>query len=458
MGGLAIPGIGSGLDLEAMVKVIADSQLAPKEASIKRLEERAELQLSTLGMLFEAAGKLLKMIHAVPVASISYEITSSDPSRVAVTRDGNPPESSFQIQVEHLAMNHQIRSNGYPPGSAVLMAGQSGNIRLKFEDNSQGQDISEISSPIAIRSGETLRNIASKINTISPDKYYAEVASEVSNEYLMLRTRAGGSDIQVHVIGDGDLQTFAYGFSVIQRGQGAAYLVDGTSRTHPGNRVEGVFPGLILDLKRADPSINVEISTRVTSSGDSQQMTAGVEKFVESCNGFMGVLLMAKRGDVKQGLPGNPLVRQLSNSFDRILGQINMSLSNFRSLADIGIARQRDGTIGFNSQKFQRSLQTDTEEVVQLLTGDDGVFKDIVQLTRKMEQPNGGLQAQGRSFEREIQQSSKRRIALDFEREQITDRLLRKYVAMDQKVGQLKQVGTSIELLQSMLVNSGRSR
>ena len=158
-------------------------------------------------------------------------------------------------------------------------------------------------------------------------------------------------------------------------------------------------------------------------------------------------------------MPGSPVVRSLSRQLNRLLGQASQSSpARHRSLSDVGMIRRRDGMFSLDKYRFLRVLQTEPEGLPPILSGSDGPVAKISDLIRSMDNPSSGLQVRGATLERNIRKLSSDHVNLDIERQKITDRLLRKYVDMDQKVGQLKQVGSSIELMRDMLSAGGRGR
>ncbi len=194
-------------------------------------------------------------------------------------------------------------------------------------------------------------------------------------------------------------------------------------------------------------------------SHDIQALKTGIDGFIHSCNKFLKIARLAGSGNGKEGLPGNSAVRSLTQQLGRLLGQAHQpDAKNYRTLADIGLVRRRDSSLSLDQTAFARALRSFPSEVQELISSGQGAMAKIAEFIQSMDNPGHGLQLRGNTLERDIQRFSSEHVSLDLERQKITDRLLRKYIDMDQRVGQLKQVGTSIEQLQSTLLHTNRTR
>ncbi|WP_281647179.1 flagellar filament capping protein FliD [Parendozoicomonas sp. Alg238-R29] len=455
MSGLDIPGIGSGLDIKVMVKAIADSEMAPKEEAIKRQESRAEKELSALGKLFGAGGEFLNSSQNLLHHKIDPIAESSQPDHVDVFATGMPVERSHVVEVVQLASPVEIASN-------YMTAGQrySGDLSLTYTDTGTGtaQTLTWTVQVSAAPSDEkSLLQVAESIELETFEKLQARVETGASGERLVIAPRQSGANIAVTVAGTGGFTALADSFSVSEAGQDCIYRVNGTSHTSRNHLIQDVIEGLELNLLKAEVGRRILLSVTYNI----EALAAKISAFSDSCNVFMKAAHAAAQGDVKEGQPGSPTVRNLFQKLDRILGQVNRADSpHYRSLAEIGLTRMRDGFFSLDRIKLNRSFQNHPEDIPPLLFGRQSPVAKVSEFIRAMDKPSNGLQIRGATLERNIRKLSSEHVSLDIERQKITDRLLRKYVDMDQRVGQLKQVGSSLELMSNRLVgnSSGRGR
>jgi len=136
------------------------------------------------------------------------------------------------------------------------------------------------------------------------------------------------------------------------------------------NTVEGVIPGVTLDLLEADPTQTV----RVTVGNDTEAVRAGIEGFVEAYNGVIGFMNEQLRYDTlteEAGmLIGDPLLINAQNSLRRITTSLIPGLStDYNRLAAIGITSVMEtGKLVIDDGKLNSALASDLQGVADLFS------------------------------------------------------------------------------------------
>ena len=456
MSGQQIPGVGSGLDIKTMVKAIVDSEMSPKESALKRRESRAETELTVLGQIYAAGGLLLQSCRSM-AASNWLLAKSSDPSVVSIKMTGTPAAGeAFRLEVIQLATAGQALS-GYQSTGTVFAEGQ---LCINVKDAEDNYQEYFITAP----EGTRLFGLAQRINadTDAGTRVRATVLQGALGDRILLSHRETGAGVTIGVSATNGLEALAQSFAAegyesdTGEGKNATYKLNGVELTSRSNKLTGVMKGIELQLRQAAEGQNVLVEV----NHDVQKATAGLEDFASQCTQFLKLANQVARGDIKQGAQGSSLIRNLAMKIDRLLGQVNQTQPSvrYRALADIGLVRQRDGSLALNPQTLSRALLSQPDEVSALISSKQGPVARIGKLVNAMDQPGSGLQARGRGLEQDAHRLVSERLRLDLERQQITDRLLRKYVEMDQRIGRLRQIGGDIELMQTRIVNRDRSR
>jgi len=105
-----ITGIGSGMDIDAMVKAISTAEQAPKASQLKRVEAKATTQLTSLGQLKGAISNFQTALSTLnsPSSFLARKATSSDTAVVSATASQSAVAGSYKIEVEKLASDSKV--------------------------------------------------------------------------------------------------------------------------------------------------------------------------------------------------------------------------------------------------------------------------------------------------------------------------------------------------------------
>ncbi|MCA4130337.1 flagellar filament capping protein FliD, partial [Pseudomonas aeruginosa] len=125
--------------------------------------------------------------------------------------------------------------------------------------------------------------------------------------------------------------------------------------------------------------------------------------------------------------------------------------TDVRMLADMGITTKKDGTLEIDDKKLDKVLKDKFESVSALFTGDTGLMKRLDDKLTPYTQTGGVLQQRLDGLQDTIKSVDTQRQALDRRVEQLQDRLLKQFTAMDQLIGQLNQTsGRMAQALSSL--------
>ncbi|WP_139451813.1 flagellar filament capping protein FliD [Campylobacter armoricus] len=176
----------------------------------------------------------------------------------------------------------------------------------------------------------------------------------------------------------------------IQKGMDAIFSVDGVKMTRPTNTITDIGPDITLELKQKG-----EISFNVTQ--DTEALSQSLENLAKSYNDLMLNITAATKYDPDAGTKGNFVgvssIYNIKSEINNILlktitvdGTITVgdnessegtkvSSKVSLSLADYGLTLS-DGTLTFDSSKFNTKFNEDPEMAEKFFVGHNG-FEDI---------------------------------------------------------------------------------
>ena len=461
-----ITGIGSGLDINSIVKAMVEAETAPKAAQLNRLEKATTTKISALGSLKGALSNFQTTMKDLNKMSLFENRTavSSNTSALTATASKTALSGSYSVAVQQLASSSKVATAAL---AKDFTTSDAGTLTVSLGDNDE--------NPVSvdIKADASLVDIRDAINAQLKDKgISANIVNnpETNESQLVLSSSETGKGKDIYVSGvGGDLDqlnveggtkagkgTAGY----LEQASNAIFTIDGLELESATNTIDNAIPDVTFTLKSKTDvaSKDGDVQSKpltVTVGQDNSGVKAQLEKFVESYNELIKVSNeltgVTKVGDDKApvvgGLVGDSTVRTL-------LGGMRSELTNasktdgIQVLADLGITTQKDGTLKIDDEKLGKTLDNNFDAVAQFVAGDNG-------LMTRMDKRISGYVETGGVLEQRIKGLSTTTSSIDKEREtltlrigQIEARLFKQFNAMDALVGQLNN--TSQSLLQSL--------
>jgi flagellar hook-associated protein 2 len=460
MATISSPGIGSGLDVQGIVRQLVALERAP----LQQLQTQAssfQTKLSTYGTIKsqvaamgEAAAKLSNNSGWNAVTS-----TSSNTAAIGVTAAADAPATSFTMQVSQLAKAQSTASTAVPTGSGV----GDGSLTIELGQWAGTSFTAGAAASISITIGatDTLSAIASKINDAGAG-VSATVLRDASGDRLLVRSRETGeangfritaADADGNNTDNNGLSRLAFdasnsaGQTLSQAGQNALATVNNVPISSASNRLTNTLPGITIQLQQVT-AIPVDINV----STDVDAIKKNVQAFVDSYNLLSANLANATRYDAsskKAGpLQGDATAVGLQNALRGMMRSITSS-SPFERLSDIGIEMKTGGQLEIKQAKFDsalsnldglKSLFTTATSVattegfgLKLKRFADGLLSAEGLVSTKTEGIQRSIDRNGREQERVNDRAARAEI-----------RLLQQYNAMDAVVGRLSGINAFV--------------
>jgi flagellar hook-associated protein 2 len=359
-------GIGSGLDIKALVDGLANAQRAPKEALI---EKRAALNTARISTLAEVSGAIDDFATAlsslISGGTLSAQPTVSEPSLVGAkalpgARIGT---LAAELEVLQLAKSQTLessrlaaRTDAVGQGTLTLTTA-AGNFNVVIDG-----------------SNDSLDGLASAINAANRG-VTASIVTDAGGARLVLKGGTGAGAAFTLSVPDGTatgLERFAFGPAVTggmtqaQAAQDAVVRLDGVEVSRATNSFSDLIPGVQIDLKKAAPGTIVSLG----ASRPKAEIEQGIGDFVSAFNQVMKLIKEATKAGVgKEGGPlqGDVGVRALQRQLGALAGQALTSAGEGpHSLAEIGVRTNRDGSLSLNSVELKSALERDPAGVEAL--------------------------------------------------------------------------------------------
>ncbi len=346
----------SGIDVTSAVASIIYAERAPERAFQDR-QTALNTQAAALQQIETQASSLttsLQSLGDVGGALSNAAVTSSNSTLVSATAAPGTVSGTHTVTVSSLATIGSAYSATQASSSSTLAPG------------SFSITVGGASTTFTTGSGvDTLDQLAAAVNS-SGLAVSASVITDANGARLALRAQSSGSaaDFSVSTGGAGGLT-----FTKPIDGANASFTVDGVSLSSASNTVTGAVAGLTLALQAITPGSS---SVTVAISPDNTAITTAVNNFVSSYNTLIKNLnsqFTYNALTTSEGVLGTDSTAR-SLQLD-VLGAANTSAGSnaLPSLASLGIATQKDGTLTLDSAALNAALSSNYQGVVQFFQG-----------------------------------------------------------------------------------------
>lgn len=359
-------GAGAGIDTKALIDGLASSAKAPKDALLKKREETNTARISALAEASNAIDSFaVALSQLISGGTLFTQPTVSDTSLLtaAAVPGADLGELSAQVEVRQLAQAQSLVSTNF--ASATSPIGQ-GELTLTTGTGSYSFTIDTTNDSL----NGLARAINDKITGVT-----ATVMTDSNGARLMLKGLTGEANaftLSVPADTTSGLERFAYapgesgGLTAAQSAQDAIVKLDGVEVRRGTNSFNNLIPGVQIDLKKAAVGTTVSLGL----SRPTVAITQAVSDFVEAYNQLQEMLANAtaagSNGVGTGPLRGDAGIRQMQRELARLTTTELSSGGKFKTLAEIGVATNRDGTLRVDIGKLQVALEADPKSVEAL--------------------------------------------------------------------------------------------
>ena len=439
-------GLGSGVDINAIVKTLVAAETDPKSNQIKRQTANNTAMLSGVASLKSALSvyqAAMKKLNDTAAPSFSaYTATSSSDTTIKATSNNTAVPGSYMVRVENLATSSKVATKNFDTGASTPIA--EGDLLITQDG---------VTHTVKIGAGATLQSVRDSINTSLAEKgISANIVSGADGSRLVFSSTmtGGGTDISVDGIDDLDIPA---GQEMLGDGPGyigaeakdALVYVDGIKVPSKTNTITGAISGISLELLQetgTDPSKAIKVTVGENTAGLKTSIQAYVDAYntlVKTANSLTATSKDEEGNTVLGPLTNDPTTRALLSDLRKQLAT-ESSGDRLTSLSQLGINTQKDGTLEFNGVKYDTAMKEKKlgADVQQLFSGTNGVFERMNKAIEPYLQTGGILDSRKNGLDKLQTDLANQQLALGRRIDALTDTLTKRYVAMDTLVGKLE--------------------
>ena len=399
-------GVGSGLDLGTLVSGLIEAERAPVENRLNQKQQDITTELSAFGLLRSSLSQFQTSLDGLKNSSAfnAKAITASDQSVFSTATESFADVGSYSVEVLAMAKAQSLATSAATAFATVDDVIGSGTLTIQFGTTTTSPSYSftpDLARPpqvidiSAANGNDTVSGLRDYIND-NDFGFQASIVDDGTNGYRLVLTSedtgaANSMELTVTADGDGNdndnagLSQLAFNASaqgsLLQNvaAQDASLTINGLGITRETNSISGAINGVTLDLLKADVGniVNVEVQE------DRAEITATINGFVDAYNELSESIKSLTSYDAETGagsvLIGDFTVRSISSQIRSVLfGSISGLQGNIKSLVDIGITTNSNGTLDVDSTKLSDALDNYPSEVealfsIQGKTTDPGV-------------------------------------------------------------------------------------
>lgn len=383
MAAISSLGVGSGLDLNGLLKNLLLAEGQAPAGRLNKQESKLQLQLSAIGTLKGTLASFQSSVSTMRNRDVflRYLANSSDSTVVTASISGDAVAGNHSVEVLKLAQAQSLASTAVTDitetfGTGKLsftIAGVTNNVNIT---NGSLQGIRDSVNAAAIGVN------ASLVNNGTGYQLVLTAPSGVANKMKIDVTDNDGNPTDTTGLSrltyDSTLPAAtAQNMSEKSVAVDAEATVDGLLVKSATNTIANAVDGLSLTLKKEAIGSKVTVSV----AQDTAAITKAVTDFVDGYNKTVSSIkeLTFYDSKKKQGGPllGDAAVRGLMSELRQTIGRpVGDVTTSFSTLSSIGVVTQTDGTLSLDATKLQAALSKKPQEVRNLLAGGESVSSD----------------------------------------------------------------------------------
>ncbi|MCZ8129738.1 MAG: flagellar filament capping protein FliD [Steroidobacteraceae bacterium] len=451
MGTITSNGVGSGIDIDGLVGRLVQAEGSARQARLAREETRFQAQLSAFGAFRSAVDQFRGALTSLRDGAVfqSRSTAVGDSTLLTASAGQSAVAGSYEVEVVRLATGPRLAAAPVPSADSVIGTGTltiaAGPNSFTVEVTSADRTLAGIRDAINARAGGS--GVSASIVTANDGARLVLNGARTGVANAIRVTQAGG---------DGGLAALVYdppggatNLTVLRSAQDAQVRIDGFAYDSPTNSVSGAITGVTLNLAKSSPP---GTTTSVGITVDQSAPARAIDTFVSAYNRVLTTLrpLGDYNVETRQGgvLLGDTTLRSFLTTARGVLGATlpqGTGSASVRSISDIGITTNVDGTLKVDSAKLNSKLAADPAAVSALFgAGSTGIARRLDALVDGVSRNGGAIDARTSGLRRSIEDVTRQREALNDRLQALERRLRQQFTAMDSLVSQLRQTGSNL--------------
>ena len=383
-------GGGSGIDMAGLATSLAEASFAARKDRLTTRSDTLERQISAASNLKSMILQLASSVgDRVRSGDVSTQPSIANSAVASVSRGVASGSGSYSLEVTQLAAGQTLTGPAYAAGTAPT---GSGTLTLRFgtiSGSTFAEDTARSPAAITIPGGATLAQVAGAINAANTG-VSAYVAQGADGAHLMLKGSEGSANGFIleasETPGEKGLAALAWTPAAAPErlkatAQSAEFKLDGLAMTSASNKISDLVPGLSLALT----GTNAGAPTTIRFSEPTAAATSFMQDLTSALNELAAEL--GKGVDPRTGdLARDSGARTLRRTMSQLAGSTIMpgaAPGQPATLADLGLATNRDGTFRLDTARLSATLKASPEGVAAMFTtGIRGVYASLDRIAR----------------------------------------------------------------------------
>ncbi|TXH77145.1 flagellar filament capping protein FliD [Thiobacillus sp.] len=351
--------------------------------------------------------------------------TPSDPSVFSATAGSTAVPGNYTVEVSKLAQSQSLVAAGQASSTAAIGNGTATTVTFDFGTIGGGTLTNGVYSGAAFTSNgngtasitidstnNTLEGIRDAINSASMGVTATIVNDGSGTPYrLALTSGSSGASNSMKITtsgGDGSIGSLlGYDPAGTQNltqtiaAQNADLTVNGIAITSASNTVSEAIQGVTLTLTNTTAA-----PASLTVARDTTAINTAASGFVDAYNALASQIksrsAYATNGSAGGALAGDGTLRVMQ---DQLRGIFNTPASGgtLTSLAEVGIAFQKDGSLSLDTSKLNSAISANFSDVTNLFSSSTGFATRLADWAQSTLDPGGLIDTRTQSLNKYVQ-------------------------------------------------------
>jgi len=413
--GIATPGVGSNLDVNAIIQSLMDFESRPL-LLLDQKEASFQAELSGYGTLKASISSFQTAVKELSDVSKYTNLTasSSDSTVFTATADSTANTGTYSVETTALAANQKLIATGQSDtatsiGTGILTfdfgtisggsfdSGTGKYTGSSFTSNGAGVKTVTIDSTndslSGIRDAINAANIGVTATIVNDGSASTPYRLSLTSDNIGLK-----NSVKISVSGDAALDTLlghdpaaTQNLSETVTAADSAFKVDGVSIVKSSNTITDVIQGVTLNLAKT----NSGSPATLTIAQDTSTVTGSVGSFVAAYNAVKTSLDELTAYDAATGatglLQGDTSVISMETQINRILTSSVTALSGpLTTLSDVGISFQLDGTLSLDSTKLQTAINDNFNDIAGIFVAQGKPTDSLIKFVSSTDETDSG--------------------------------------------------------------------
>lgn len=435
-----IIGAGSGINSSQVVNDLVNATRVPRESLLVQKENLNGARISAVASASSAldtfATALSDLLNGQGFAG---DLVSSNPAIATVGLiDGiRPAGLPATLEVTQVAspqrlVSTAIATSGTPVGEGTLTITTAAGTFDAVIDSSNDSLAGLATAINAAGSGVT----ASVITDINGSRLVFEGEEGLDNSFSIAASAGAPAT----------LAAFAYtdaapgSMTKVSDAANSIIKVDGIEMTNSSNDIDGAITGVRLNLLTADVGNEVTISGDEPTSNVSNLINDFVAAYNQLRSGLNSATAPGLAGASGGPLAGDNGIRDMMRSLSRLTSTALTDNGDYRTLADIGVRTNNDGTLTVDQTRLSAVLDADPDAVARMLepaVQDDtnpGIAGALQTIRDTLQSPSGSLVTSKERYDTVAESLVTQRERLDASIERYRSQLQTSFSNMDRQL------------------------